>query len=325
MATKWVEDRRVLVNLEINNRCQLTNICGENCILNTIASSIPSAQAMKPEQVLEAAFEVIENGQNVGPLALVGKEVLESPDVLFAILERYHSTPVEIRPQSIQIITSGAQLRRHIDRFAELPLHGCFVSLDADPTGLHLPEQNRQLLTDLLCLKERGGTNMSGVISVLDNTNTDALLELGAWVCSQGSLLDQWSIGQKLIEKNRKMVPGVSQAIVQRTFDHVVTELGGEGQSNINQILFELEYPTFNELFGETIPPNSWRKACQIPGTNVWAVAQNANPGHFIRLRWDGQLISKQDLRQLGTVTGAHGRYRPGKLRSFLEGMSCSL
>lgn len=319
MKTVWTEQRQVLVNLEINNRCQLTDVCGEDCILNSIARSIPGAREMDPAEVLEAAYEVIANGCNVGPLALVGKEVLESPDILFAILKRYHDTPVEVRPESIQIITSGVQLHRYIGRFVELPLHGCFVSLDADSTGLHLPERNKHLLGDLLRLKERGGAELIGVISILDDTNADALLELGQWVGSYGPVLDQWSVGQKLVERNGKMTPGVSEAVVKNAFERVMQELGQEGQSNINQILFELEHPTFQQLFGLTVPPESWRTAVRANDhTNVWAIAQNSNPGHFIRLRWDGQLITKHDVRQLGTYVGAHGRYQPGKLRSFL-------
>lgn len=314
MANVITAKRQVLVNLEINKSCQLTTVCGNSCILNLIEQSLNGAETMDALEVLEAAYEVIANGHKIGPLALLGKEVLESPDVLFAILQRYHETPEETRPGSVQIITSGLLLHQHLERFAELPLSGCQLSLDVEETSLHLPRRNDKLLGDLLRLKECGGAQLVGVPSILTEHNLNGLLALGKHVCASG--VDQWSIGQMLSPRDGVMTPAVSLATVKQAFNSVVEKLG---QSDIRQILFELELSTWQELFGESVPAGSWRAGIQVPGTNVWAFAQNASPGHFVRLRWDGQLISKEDLRRLGTREGVYGRYQPGRLRGLLE------
>ena len=119
------EDRQILVNLEINNQCHLTNVCGTSCVLNEIAWALPQAKEQSAEQVLAATQEVIDNGHKVRHLAIVGKEPLETPDLLFDILRRYHAAPVETRPARIGVITSGINLKSCQQRFVELPIDWC--------------------------------------------------------------------------------------------------------------------------------------------------------------------------------------------------------
>jgi hypothetical protein len=314
MTTALAQDRQVLVNLEINKSCHLTSVCGDTCVLNLIEKSLPQAQLMDPVETFQAACEVIDHGQHVRHLAIVGKEVLETPDLLFAILERYHAANEATRPGAVSIITSGLLLHKYLDRFAELPLSGCQVSLDSDSTGLHIAKRNQDLLSTLLALREQGGASLVSAISVLTETNLDALVLLGQQLCSSG--IDQWSLGPLLLPQQGVMKSAVSISTIRKALERLVQELG---QSAINQIILGLELPEFEELFGETVPPDKWRAEKQIPNTNVWAIALSMRLDKFIRLRWDGQLISKSDVRRLGRKEGAYGRYQSGRLASLLE------
>lgn len=316
-------ERQILVNLEINRDCHLTKVCGDQCILNRHEHSLLGAEVMDPAEVLQAACEVIDHGYHVRHLALVGKEVLESPEVLFAILQHYHLTPVVIRPASIQIITSGILLHRHTEQFAKWPLSACQLSLDVSSTGLHVPRDNAQLLADLLQLRRQGGAALIGVISVLSDSNLEEVIALGKHLCfpsdRQGSAINQWAVGQLLVPVQEAFVPAVSFTTVEQAWQRIIREFG---QAPDTRILFELELPDFQKLLGRTVPKNAWRTECNVPKTNVWGIALSMEPGHFVRLRWDGQLLAKEDVRRLGVHEGKYGRYRPGKLRDLLESWS---
>ena len=116
------EHRQVLVNIELNNVCANTPICGSTCYLNLMAAG-KTGKALSPELVFAAACEVIEHGWDVRHLVLPGKEVWESATLLMQIAEAYHGAPSHKRPGSLGIVTASASgLRRYGGRLAETPL-----------------------------------------------------------------------------------------------------------------------------------------------------------------------------------------------------------
>src|SRR5262245_61250452 len=86
------EHRQLLVNIELNNSCAYTKICGGSCYLNAV--SPVGKRPLRAKDVLGAAREVIQHGEFVRHLVLPGKEVFESPNLLLQVIEEFHATPV---------------------------------------------------------------------------------------------------------------------------------------------------------------------------------------------------------------------------------------
>src|SRR5690349_1347379 len=107
----------VLVNLEINRTCGYTQLCGDTCVLNKLA---PDTAAMTRDRLRAVARDVLSSNGRIRHLALVGKEVLDTPERLFEdVLEPYHVASTRLRPDSIGIITSGRGLPPLVPRFVD--------------------------------------------------------------------------------------------------------------------------------------------------------------------------------------------------------------
>jgi len=305
------EARQVLVNLEINKDCQLTKICGDDCILNMIEGSLPDARQISSEMVIEVAQEVIDNGQNVRHLAITGKEPLDTPEVLFDILRRYRKASEETRPGRVGVITSGLKLRQCMADLVKWPLDWCEVSLDTSASGLHIEKTQQRLLDDLMALRQAGGTAMTQVASVFTGENMEALLELGRRVGEAG--VDQWVLGTKLESHNGVLSPSVPTDVIKRFVNRVVGDLVDVKSA----ILYGLELDEWQILTGQRVA-DRWRVEHWV-NDRVCLVAANFDEGYFVRLRWDGELINKQDFRRLGTEQGYFGTYVPGRLAEVLQ------
>lgn len=306
------EDRQVLVNLEINKDCELTKICGDSCFLNLVEQSLPGIRNLSSADVLTAAREVIDNGRYVRHLALVGKEPLDTPELLFEILRYYHESPIDTRPGTIGINTSGLQLRKLSSQFVHLPIDWCAVSVDTSASGLHVERLNRQLVEDLLQFCESGATEMALVNTVFTEDNHEVIIDLGKWICASG--IDQWALSTMMKPSNGRMTLGVSQATASKLLDRVISELADVDC----QILFEVELDELRRRSDEELP-DRWRIEHNIEGTNVWLVSPNFGKGYFVRMRWDGQLLTKQDFLQLGLTQSTFGQYSPGRFAEVLS------
>ena len=152
---------------------------------------------------------------------------------------------------------------------------------------------------------------MALVNSVFTEGNHDDIIALGHSICSSG--IDQWGIAPLLSFQQQCLTPAVPIDSMKVLLQRVVSELGTAPA----QILFELELSQYQELTGNTVA-DRWRVEEQVEYSNVFLMAANFQPGYFVRLRWDGELLNKQDFRTLGLKRGSLGSYQPGALASII-------
>jgi hypothetical protein len=311
------EHRQVLSNLEINNRCSFSSRCGAACYLNVVAP-LASREALPAEQVLAAARETIRNGWDVRHLGLPGKEVLESPALLFQILEEFHSTLADTRPGSVGIITAhAAALKHHSRQLAEVPLGWVAISMDTSDSGLRLPQNNKPLLENALRLKEAGGTKLLGVNTVLTADNLSEVVRIGQQLKGLG--IDQWAVSPLLQPEQNRMESVLSVPRLREIVVRLAEEFGGTGFNIVVDLDFEMLCALVGDPRALASGAGRWRTEYQLPmAPNIMLVAGNAKPAHFFRLRWDGQLMSKEDFRRVG-IDGSYGGYEPGRISALLE------
>ncbi len=307
-------DRQILFNLELNNRCSYSVACGNNCYLNVMAKGSP-AESLTEEQIFEAANEVISQGEEVRHLAIVGKEPLESPELLLRILRRYHAASERIRPWKIGVITAAARrLSELAEDFISLPLDWLAVSVD--PSNLLRPNSNsRSLLQNALQLRKRGGVSRVGVNTCFDDSSWESALDIGKQVLSQG--IDQWSIASHVMPRNGFMTSTTGRETLRRLVDSLVRDFAEFDSC----IMLELDYSKLPTIFGNhpALKDHARHWRIEIPlSENVRVITPNPLPGFFLRFRHDGQLMSKDDFRKVGLRKGSCGHYEPGKIvRNF--------
>ena len=301
------EDRAVLVNLEINNKCSYTVTCGSNCILN---ATMPNSTPMPEKETLQAAFETIANGATVRHLAIPGKEPLESPELMLRILERYHNAPQSQRPGTIGIITSGLLMKKSTPIFREYPLNWMNLSVDTAASGLRVPGNSTRALDDALELRELGGLGKLGINTILTHDNIEDVIKTGRHLEDKG--VDQWSVGGMLVSDGRSMVHTLNAAEHRELFGRVAAEFAGSKM----QLLFVTDNVHIEQITGRQTPREAltrWRTEIDVaPG--IRAIALNPSEGYFFRLRWDGQLLRKSDFGKVGLKEGSYGGYAPGRI-----------
>lgn len=309
------EQRQLLVNLEVNNSCKYTEVCGRTCYLNVIAPT--GREPLPTEMILSAARELIQRGDQVRHLVLPGKEVFESPELLLRIVEEFHAASPSSRPGDISIITaSGAGLRRHASRLADTPLGAVNISLDTPGSGLRSWRNNQPLLDAAMSLKEGGGTEMVGVNTVLTGRNLAAAIQIGNQL--EGVGIDQLTFGPLLRPTDGRMEAVLSVQQLREIIDRVTQEFAGSSLD----IVFDLDLPLLHGLVEApevfTNGATRWRFEYELPGApNILLEAGNPQRGYFYRLDWAGQLMSKEDYRWIGRP-GSYGEYVPGRIGALM-------
>ena len=307
--------RQFLTNLELNNSCANTGICGSNCYLNVIAPATDRTP-LDPETVLEAAIELIRHGRNVRHMACPGKEPWESSTLLLEIIEEFHGSPIDTRPGTIGIISaSPVGFNRHAKRLSDTPLSWAAISLDTPDSGLRNVLNNAPLLSSALRFKEAGATELLGVNTVLTETNLSQVLRMGKQL--QGIGVDQWALGPLLrAAVNGRMESAISIGRLREIIDRVCQEFAGEDL----QIVFDLDLAQLRGLVDEVDVfvegANRWRFEYEMPGAKNILV-EAGNPNRFFRMDWSGKLSSKEDYRWIGRA-GSFGEYRPGRIAQLL-------
>jgi MoaA/NifB/PqqE/SkfB family radical SAM enzyme len=310
------EHRQLLVNIELNNSCAYTKVCGQTCYLNLV--SPVGKTPLRAEQVFAAAREFILHGEFVRHLVLPGKEVFESPEVLLRVIEEFHAVPIHSRPGQISIITASPfGLKRYARRLADTPLGVLNISMDTTGSGLRSLCNNEPLFEAALRLKEIGGTEAIGVNTVLTKDNLADAVQIGKRL--QGSGIDQWTLGPLLHPVGGRMESVLPVERLREIVDHLCHEFAGEGLN----IVVDLDLPL---LAGFTKDPEvfsvgagRWRYEYELPGApNILLEAGNPRPGHFVRMDWAGQLMSKEDFRCIGRP-GSYGNYAPGRIMHLLK------
>lgn len=310
------DDQRVLANIETTAVCGFTPVCGDRCILNIVNAS--AGAPLVAEAVLAESHELIASNYSnrVRHLAIAGKEPLASPEVFFAILRQWHAMPESRRPGTIGLITADAPaLKMLSSRFTDTPVSWVNISIDTDAVGLRTPANATPLLENALYLRRTGGTLAVGVNTLLSSTNLEHLIAIGRRLQSIG--IDQWSIGPFLFPCNGRMESQVGSSDLLRALDRLTLEFG----TSPMRIVFEVDHAQLFNLAGTNAQlgafDNAWRYEYRFH-PNVTVIATNPREGYFVRARWDGALLGKQDFRTVGLKEGQYGRYAPGRIAELL-------
>lgn len=309
-------EREILFNLEINNRCSFTSRCGRNCCLNVLGEGLKTESL--PENILrQVAHEAIWSGGGIRHLAVVGKEPLESPGLLLAILKDFHAAPGNVRPSKIGVITAAARMLAGLSRcLAEFPLDWLAISVDVATSGLRLPQNSGPLLESALAVRQLGGVVRLGVNTVFKDQNWMEALTIGDRVAQAG--VDQWTFGPHLMPDRGVLRPTVSIDTVRRVVDAVANRFKGVAMD----VAIELDYEQLLLLLGNhpQIEPQLRRWRIEIPlEKNVRLIAKNPRRGFFLRVRHDGQMLDRHDFRRVGLQEGSYGQYEAGRIAQYLH------
>ena len=84
-------------------------------------------------------------------------------------------------------------------------------------------------------------------------------------------------------------------------------------------VSLDVDAATFERLSGgQPVARDKWRSTFDL-NESVRLTAKSPAPGYFFRLRFDGQLLSRDDFMQIGLEEGSFGAYSPGRIAELLE------
>ncbi|MBL9144121.1 MAG: hypothetical protein JNM99_10625 [Verrucomicrobiaceae bacterium] len=295
--------QEVLVNLEINDRCAFTAACGETCYLNSVHvdhARIPSAS------VLAAARAFVARGDIVRHLAIPGKEPFETPELLLEIARAFHATPEVERPASLGVISASLPgIQQWLPKFDQAPLCWLALSVDVEGSGLRAGDPLR-VLDAAVSGRTSGGTKAVAVNTTFTAETLEAVVSLATRL--QDYAIDQWAVCPLMVPRGLSMHSVVSEG----TLERLVLRLG-KLTDVAARVVVETDPDSLRRLVGETrwniINTNVWRIEVLLPN-GVWLFARTPRPGYFIRMRYDGELLSRQQFATLGVRAGRYGTFR---------------
>ncbi|MBK8270608.1 MAG: hypothetical protein IPK83_20825 [Planctomycetes bacterium] len=168
----------------------------------------------------------------------------------------------------------------------------------------------------MLELRRRGGARVIGVNTVVTADNVDSVVELGHVLIGEG--VNYWGLGTYLQPGARGRV--VASINPTQTIE-LIERIADQFSNNRLPVVFEVEPETFQTISGidtNDVVGGPWR--LEHPVSSSFRVATiNPEPGKWIRLRFDGQLIDKSDLLTVGVLEGRFGRYEPGKITALIQ------
>jgi hypothetical protein len=320
MRTRLNEEQTILANIEITAACRWRERCSDRCILEVVNSR--AGKPMEESKVMAAGAELVRSPQSrrVRHLGVVGREPLEAPGVLLGLLRLWHGTPAEVRPGTFGVITAAAgPLAEFAPSFADNPMTWLNVSIDTAAVGLRAAANAGPLLKSALKVRELGGTEAVGVNTLLTPDNLEEVVGIGRQVERAG--VDQFSIGPFLVARAGRMEPLAGAPDFRRAVDRLAAEFAGTAM----QVRFEVDYHEMVALVGDEdrLRNGEQRWRHEYPVTDrLMLIATNPRQGHFLRVRWDGSLLSKRDFRTVGLEQGMFGSYRPGRVEELLEEFS---
>ncbi len=325
----WEDDRLLATrpggghfSMELNRRCLFESVCGNNCFL--LARRAPESKILTREEVVTIAEEGLACGEELLHFNAAGMEPFDkSPDepepVIFALLERWHAMPACRRPTTFNAITSGALLTRYVDRLREVPLSSLIVSVDDAPTsGLRSRNAGGHALAEGLRVREAGGCVRLCVNTVLTDNNEDQVLAIGRVVAEAGA--DQWMISPLRVSDGTRMEAAVSgDALI--SFGQRVDRVLRGCRSAVRVILDVPHNTVVRAAGGGARRISEWSGWCwRWPLENLEIELQAFCPqSRFLRVRWDGELLQKDELHAVGLRTSALGRYQPGSIRRVIR------
>lgn len=305
------------VSIEINDRCPFEEKCSSDCFL--VARDAPRGKRPAEAWVLDAFEEVLDCSERVRHFAVPAMEPLASPELLFAMLERYHQCPSHRRPLTFNCITSGFQLNRHIDRFVNTPLTGgLIISVDDTPsTGLRVIGAGESALRDGLRLRERGGAAYLVANTVLTRYNADAVLRIGGVLADAG--LDQWLVGFKTSPSGGRMVSEVSDDMMLEFAYRAADQLAGRGM----HVLVHLDdYWNLAAVPGGASvlveQAEDWRLSASV-AQDIDVICWNP-AARFLRIRGgDSVIMTHDEFVRVGVKETVAGYYKPGSIRQIIH------
>lgn len=312
----------VVINLAINNGCSLTSACGAACIFQMMA--VPSRKSMPWESSMSCLHEIraapsLPGGAPlVQTLLLAEKEPTETPGRLLDVQQLVYDLPTTHRPSNFGIITHGLGIPRCLPQLKEFPLDFVLTSLDGEPsTHRRGPQLFSPALENILMLKENGGAKRIGINTVLEEGTSASVLQLGRRL--RGLPIDAWKISSKLVPDGSAIINEVASKPFADFVDRIVDEQH-DSQLSIEMICDTASFDEMAQRWpGAAIRSSGWKSLLQIPSTRIVCSLLNSDPTHFFRIRWDGEILSPDDLRRRGTAHGQLGRLAPGRLTELFE------
>ncbi len=310
--------RKVMLNVELNDRCAFTSSCGDNCILNQLGSGLHREM----DDGLHHAFarESVKVSSSVENMALVGKEPCETPHRLEKLVRSYHAADPAHRPLRFGMITAGHKLAAQLPLLKKYPLHWLLVSLDTEDSGLRNQRQVASSFEVALEAKAVGATGQIGVNSLMQRRNLAALVVLGERVLGAPTA-DQWGLSPMLQTHLGVTREVMSCREVEELVNRLATYFGETGK----QVIINLPTGMYRTMLG--IPENQilstdfWRHEHQLTGTCFTLAAMNEDPGYFLRLRYHGAMMSLREFHTPGQRDGCYGNYGEGNLEKALVEM----
>lgn len=294
--------QQVLANLEVNDTCAFTATCGSTCYLNQVHVDRP---ALSSSSVLDAARALIRRGDVIRHLAIPGKEPFQSGGLVRLIAEEFHRTPVDARPASLGVISASTPgIRKWLPRLSDTPL--CWLAVSVDVAGSGLRAGNPfDVLGAALAGRQAGGTGAVAVNTTFRTETIDDVLGLAPRLAKLE--IDQWALCTLILPAGNSMVPAIDFPALER----VIERLGAVSDAAA-KVVVETDLSSLLRLVGgsssSTIKTNVWRIETQLPN-GVWLFARNPAPGYFLRVRYDGAILSRGDFMRRGVSSGRYGLF----------------
>ena len=309
--------QNVLLNSELGSACRLTNICLDNCFLHS--SHRAAGPSLDADILLAGAMECLghESAATVRHWGLVAKEPLAYPDSVSKLAQAYHDTPENLRPGSLGVLTASIEgLKLQSPGWRSNPLSWVVVSVDPASTGLHPISHQDKLMAAAIGARECGGVGLACVNTTVKAGQIEQGLAIGRRAKNIG--MDQFSIGGLYKMDSGKMEDTVSYQGILEMIDGVIAEFAG----TTFEVAVNVSPERFLELFGGFEECQAdferWRLERWI-APNICVLTANPRPGHFLRLRWDGELLNYEDLMNFGRRYGKFGTYHSGRMQRMLS------
>lgn len=310
--------RNVLVNQEVGSVCRMTNVCLNSCHLAW--SHALAGDALSTEDLVNGGVETF--GHHAAALVrhwgLAAKEPLQYASSVASVARAWHSASPELRPGTLGVLTAfPSALVEQSKTWKSTPLSWVLVSADPAGTELHPELQGNRVLEAATKARDSGGVRVIGCNTTVSGAVApEDLIQIGRRAEALG--FDQWSLGGLYQPQGPRLEDTLSEKVFKSLLDLVVAEFSRSSML----VTLALSERLFAKWMGgwEHVEPllGGWRLEKWI-SPNVVLIAPNPKPGHFLRLRWDGELLDQEDLLRVDCRHGVFGSYQPGVMRRTLE------
>lgn len=311
---RWSRPATGRVSIEINATCPFSvpDACGSRCFLQ--ARKAPTGR-FDAERIYEAFDEILESGHLIRHFGVPGMEPLATPEILFGLLERYHGRAPDARPRTFNIITSGYQLNRFKERFQDLWIDGLYISVDDfASSNLRSAGSGRMALESGLAVRALGGCRKLCVNTVFTGDNSEAVLAIAKSL--KDCHVDQMVISPMMHSNGSRMVSSVSESRILEFAEVAAADRLIDGLT----ILIEVQPATLAFASkAESIDwEGEWSARYQMADSNVYLLAINKD-SPFLRIRWDGQILTQDEFLKVGLQKSSAGEYRSGCLSKAIS------